>query len=210
MAAGKTIGKTIVLLFLVIILILIGLVWFDYLGVIQAKQLFAPVYRLFGLQTQSAASINSVSSVPYIDLNSERLAKRLEALDLRDQELDKREETILQKEKENLQISQELEDLRISQEEREKTFNNTIKKYDDREVNIVQNARNLMGMVPQNAVNILLAMDDQDVIDILRKVDEISASAGTDSVVPYWLSLMPAERVAQIQRKMTNKPSSLQ
>ena len=136
MAAGKTIGKTIVLLFLVIILILIGLVWFDYLGVIQAKQLFAPVYRLFGLQTQSAASINSVSSVPYIDLNSERLAKRLEALDLRDQELDKREETILQKEKENLQISQELEDLRISQEEREKTFNNTIKKYDDREVNI--------------------------------------------------------------------------
>lgn len=210
MAAGKTIGKTIVLLFLVIILILMGLVWFDYLGVIQAKTLFAPVYRLLGLQTQTASSVNSVSSVPYIDLDSERLAKRLEALDLRTQELDKREETIQQKENENLQISQELEDLRISQEEREKTFNNTVKKYDDREVNIVQNARNLMGMVPQNAVNILLAMDDQDMIDTLRKVDEIAAAAGTDSVVSYWLSLMPAERVAQIQRKMTNKPASLQ
>jgi len=209
-AAGKTIGKTIVLLFLVIILILIGLVWFDYLGVIQAKQLFAPVYRLLGLQTQTSSSISSISAVPYIDLDSERLGKRLEALDLRAQELDKREQTIKQKEQESLQISQELEDLRISQEEREKTFNNTVKKYDDREVNIVQNARNLMGMVPQNAVNILLAMDDQDMIDTLRKVDEIAAAAGTDSVVSYWLSLMPAERVAQIQRKMTNKPASLQ
>jgi flagellar protein FlbB len=209
-AAGKTIGKTIVLLFLVIILILIGLVWFDYLGVIQAKQLFAPVYRLFGLQTQSSASISSVSAVPYIDLDSERLGKRLEALDLRAQELDKREQTIKQKEQESLQISQELEDLRISQEEREKTFNNTVKKYDDREVNIVQNARNLTGMAPQNSVNILLAMDDQDIIDTLRKVDEIAVSEGTNSMVSYWLSLMPAERVAQIQRKMTNKPSSLQ
>lgn len=210
MAAGKTIGKTIVLLFLVIILILIGLVWFDYLGIIQAKQLFAPIYRLFGLQTQSTSSVNSISSIPYIDLDSERLVKRLESLDLRSQELDKREQTIQQKEQENLQISQELEDLRISQEEREKTFNNTVKKYDDREVNIVQNARNLTGMAPQNAVNILLAMDDQDMIDTLRKVDEISAESGSNSMVPYWLSLMPADRVAQIQRKMTNKPTSLQ
>lgn len=210
MAAGKTIGKTIVLLFLVIILILIGLVWFDYLGIIQAKQLFAPIYRLFGLQTQSTSSVNSISSISYIDLDSERLAKRLESLDLRSQELDKREQTIQQKEQENLQISQELEDLRISQEEREKTFNNTVKKYDDREVNIVQNARNLTGMAPQNAVNILLAMDDQDMIDTLRKVDEISAESGSNSMVPYWLSLMPADRVAQIQRKMTNKPTSLQ
>ncbi len=210
MAAGKTIGKTIVLLFLVIILILIALVWFDYLGVIQAKRFFAPVYKLFGLQTQTSFSVSSVESVPLINLDDERLSKRLESLDLRTQELDKREETIAQKEKENLQISQELEDLRISQEEREKTFNNTVKKYDDREVNIVQNARNLTGMPPKNAVDILLAMDDQDMIDVLRKVEEIAAAEGTSSIVSYWLSLMPSERVAQIQRKMTNKPASIQ
>lgn len=209
MAAGKTIGKTIVLLFLVIILVLAGLVWFDYLGVIQAKQLFSPVYRLFGLQTQTSQSITSVSSLPFVDLDSERLAKRLESLDLRSQELDNREETIQLKEAENLQISQELEDLRISQEEREKTFNNTLEKYDDKEVNIVQNARNLTGMPPERAVDILLAMDDQDIIDILRKVEEIAAEEGTSSLVAYWLSLMPSERVAQVQRKMTSKPVEL-
>ncbi|MBR2888152.1 MAG: hypothetical protein IKB95_07995, partial [Bacteroidales bacterium] len=37
-ARGKGLGKTIVLLFLVVILILIGLMWFDYLGVVNAKK----------------------------------------------------------------------------------------------------------------------------------------------------------------------------
>ena len=48
MGFGKSFGKTLVLLILVIILILGGLLWFDYLGVIQAKKLFAPFYRLIG------------------------------------------------------------------------------------------------------------------------------------------------------------------
>ncbi|MBE6345576.1 MAG: flagellar protein FlbB, partial [Spirochaetaceae bacterium] len=43
----NNIGKIIILLFLIIILVLAGLMWFDYLGVIQAKKIFAPVYKLF-------------------------------------------------------------------------------------------------------------------------------------------------------------------
>ena len=52
MGFGKSFGKTLVLLILVIILILGGLLWFDYLGVIQAKKLFAPFYRLIGKEPQ--------------------------------------------------------------------------------------------------------------------------------------------------------------
>ena len=65
-------------------------------------------------------------------------------------------------------------------------------------------------MAPANAVAILLAMDDQDMIDTLRKVDEIAEQEGKSSMVSYWMSLMPPERVAQIQRKMTVKPNSLE
>ena len=54
MSRSKGLGKTIVLLFLVIILILIGLMWFDYLGIVHAKSLFAPVYKLFGLAPQTS------------------------------------------------------------------------------------------------------------------------------------------------------------
>ena len=205
---GKTIGKTVVLLFLLLILIFAGLMWFDYLGVIQAKSFFNPVYKLFKLSPQKSVSATNVDESVMANLDNDRIEKRIEALDLREQELDKRQEDLEKLEAVNLQVSQELEDLRISQEEREKTFNNAIKKYDDRNVNIVQNAKNLNSMAPANAVAILNEMDDQDVIDTLRKVEELAAESGTSSQVSYWLSLMPADRVAVLQRKMVSKPSN--
>ena len=64
-------------------------------------------------------------------------------------------------------------------------------------------------MAPKNAVDILVAMDDQTVIDVLRKVEELAKANGTSSMGSYWLSLMPSERAAEIQRKMINKPESL-
>ena len=209
MGFGKSFGKTLVLLILVIILILGGLLWFDYLGVIQAKKLFAPFYRLIGKEPQTSVAVTTNAEILQADLDNERLEKRLEELSLRSEELDKREQDIAALEAENTQIAQELEERRISQEEREKTFNNIQKMYDDRSVNIRKNAENLNGMAPANAVSILNEMDDQDIIDTLRMVDQIAAEEGKASMVSYWLSLMPAERVAELQRKMANKPTSL-
>ena len=106
-------------------------------------------------------------------------------------------------------IAKELEDRQKSQEERVKTFNNEVKKYDDRSVNIEQIVANLNGMPPKSAVGILIEMDDQDVIDVLRRADEIAAASGESSTVAYWLSLMPSDRAAEISRKMANKPLSI-
>ena len=61
-------------------------------------------------------------------------------------------------------------------------------------------------MPPKNAVDILVAMEDQDIIDILRMADEIAAEQGVMSMASTWLQMMPAERAAQIQRKMLSKP----
>jgi flagellar protein FlbB len=36
--------------------------------------------------------------------------------------------------------------------------------------------------------------------------DEIARREGGNSLVPFWMSLMPAERVAELQRKMLVKP----
>ena len=187
MAKSGAVGKTIVLIFLVLILAIGGLLWFDFLGVIHVKTLFSPVYKLFGLQPQT--SVTSTSSRPlFADLDQDRLDKQREALELFKQELEKREKSL---------------------EEREKTFNNEKKKYDDKEVNIVQIAANLEGMQPKNAVDILQNMDDQLIIDVLRKVEERAAANGTSSMVAYWLSLMEPQRAAVIQRKMAVKPVSI-
>ena len=208
MARGNGLGKSIVLLLLIAIIILGGLLWFDYLGIIQAKSVFAPVYKLLGKQTQTTVTATSTKPLE-ADLDSDRLAKRLEALEIRKQELDKREQDISRTESANEAVAKELEDRQKSQEEREKTFNNEVKKYDDRNVNIEQISTYLTSMPPKTAVEQLMGMDDQDVIDIFRKTDALAAAARTASMTSVWLMNMPAERAAVIQRKMASKPESL-
>ena len=209
MAKGKVLGKSILLLILIAILVLFGILWFDYLGIIQAKRSFAPLFKLVGLSPQTSIS-STAKNMEAADLDNDRFAKRLEALDSRSQELDKREADIVERENANAQVAQELEDKERSQEEREKTFNNLVKKYDDRNANIDQIVANLNGMPPKSAVDILVAMDDQDVIDVLRRAEEVAAASGQASTVAYWLSLMPSERAADISRKMANKPLSIE
>ena len=201
----NNIGKTIILLFLIIILILAGLVWFDYLSVIQVKSVFAPVYRLFGLQTQTSTSATGTAPLE-ADLDNDRFQKRLESLTLKEEELNQRENQLAQAEALNQQTAQELENRRVAQEEREIAFNSTVSQYDGRQLNIVTNVQNLNNMPPQNAVDILVAMDDQDVIDILRMADQIAEEAGSVSLASTWLMMMPADRAAQVQRKMLSKP----
>lgn len=206
MSRGSALGKSLLLIILIIILVLGGLLWFDFLGIIHAKKIFAPVYRLFGLAPQTSDIISNPDSLVQADLDNDRFRKRLEALDIRTEELDKRESDLVTAENSNSQMAQELEDRRNSLDEQEKTLNSRLKKYDDRSANIEQIVADLNGMQPVKAVAILNEMDDQDVIDVLRKATEVAQRNGSASLVAYWLSLMPAERAAVIERKMANKP----
>ncbi len=183
-----------------------GLLWFDYLGIIQSRSVFAPVYRLFGMTPRAG-----ISTLPSEDgdLDADRIAKRLEAINLRSEELDSKEKDLERKEGEIEQKAQELDDRLASVEERERTFNEMLRQTDDRAANIGQIADYMNGMPPRKAVDNLLAMDDQDIIDILRNVEAKAKKAGSASSVAYWFSLMPPDRAAEIQRKMANKPESL-
>ena len=207
--ALKGFGKSFVLILIIIILVIGGLLWFDYLGIVRVKNIFSPVYKLMGKDVQTSQTVTQ--SKPLVaNLDEDRLNKQKEAIDIRIEELDKRETELEASENKNAQIAAELAEREKNQEEREKTFNLTVKKYDDKEVNIEQIANNLNGMRPQAAVDILVAMDDQIVIDVLRKVEELAKENGSSSMGSYWLSLMPSDRAAEIQRKMISKPESLE
>ncbi|MBQ2313336.1 MAG: flagellar protein FlbB [Treponema sp.] len=209
MSHTKVLGKSVLLFILIIIVALFGVIWFDFLGLIQAKKIVAPVYKLVGLTPVTSDAASSPGNLAEADLDNDRFAKRLESLDVRIEELDKRESDIREQEENNAQIAQELQDRQTAQEEREKTFNNEKKKADERDRNIQQIVANLNGMQPVKAVAIIEAMDDQDVIDVLRCAEKVAAAEGTSSMGAYWLSLLPADRAAEIQRKMANKPTSL-
>jgi flagellar protein FlbB len=184
--------RIVILILLVGVLALGGLVWFDYLGVVDARRTLAPVFSLFG-----AARPELDAEDPLL-LDKERLSKQLEELAAREQVLAGQEQELGQK----IQLVQEREK---AVEDREKLFNERVKAYDNRRENLIKNSAYLVGMPPDKAVKILLAMEDQDVIDLLRVTEELAVEAGETSLVAYWLSLLPADRAAGLQRKMARK-----
>jgi flagellar protein FlbB len=198
------------LILMILILLLGGLVWFDYLGLINVKELLSPVVtpvtnRLgidFGLPDQ----VENIEDINLLE--RERLNKRQQSMEMREAELDLREQEIQSKEAEIKQMLDSLAERESAFEEQEKSFNDRLKEYDNRSTNLRQAAEYFVGMPPEAAVAMFLKMDDQDIIDIMRAHQQISNEQKSASMVSYWLSLMPAERSATLNRKMLKKPES--
>ncbi|MBN1698342.1 MAG: flagellar protein FlbB [Spirochaetales bacterium] len=186
---------------LIILLAVGGFIWFDYLGLIDGKDVLAPVLTLFGLHGRT--QILDIED-PYL-LERERLKKQLEGLELLEEEFDKRAGEIKEKEAEISQMIVDLEEQEKALVERENSFNERIEAYDKRRRNLELSSDYLVGMQPDKAVKILLEMDDMDIIDIFRITEERAEEAGEVSLVAYWLSLMPRERAAELNRKMARK-----
>lgn len=203
MAGSTRSGLRIILLILLItVLVLGGLLWFDFLGIVDVRYRFAPVLKLVGLDSPDKLE----NPDDFLLLDRERLDKQVQALDIRVEELDKRENEIILKEAEVQQKLEILSEQEKSLEDREKSFNDRLKEYEDRSKNLRQASAYFTGMPPEDAVARLLGMADQDIIDIFRTTELIAQEAGTDSIVSYWFSLMPADRAAELNRKMLKKP----
>jgi len=200
-------GRIILLVAMILALAVGGVVWFDYLGLIDAKAVMAPAYRLIGVKSRTSAPVRADS--PAL-LEEERYAKRLESLSARSEELDARNSGLDKRDAEVAQKAQELDDRGKAIDDQEKSFNDKVKQYDNRKANIDQNAQYLVGMPPAKAVDILKAMDDQTVIDLFHAVEERAKAAGQTSLVSVWLSGMPPDRSATLQRKMAATPSPLE
>ncbi|MDR1390281.1 MAG: flagellar protein FlbB [Treponema sp.] len=192
-------GRIIVLLVLIAALLGGGILWFDYLNVIDAKTALAPLYRLIGREGRTQAELGDED---FINLDAERLAVRLEALALQQLDLDRKAADIEAQRGEITQMAADLEDRQRQLDDREISINAAANDADNRDRNVEGIAQQLNGMPPERAVAIIAAMNDQQAIDVLRKTEEIAQRDGTASIVPYWISLLPPERAAELQRKM--------
>ena len=211
------IGRIILLLFLIFILVVGGILWFDYLNVIDAKNFTGPVFDflrgmpLIGQVIPEGAGRTQpiAGDDVFISLDAERFAVRLEALELRNMELERHEYDMQNRRGQIEQMAQELEERQRSLDERENSLNSMLSDAELRDRTVERNAINLINMPPERAVGILANMDDQDVIDVFLKTDEISEAAGNASIVPFWLSIMEPERAAELARKMVSRPFAL-
>ena len=211
MATGRVKAgpRIILLLLLIVVMVFGGLLWFDYLGLLDMKDTLAPITSI--ITNRRRTPVEGVEQDIEL-LDDQRLAKQWESLDIRAEELDKREEEIVMKEQEIQEMVETLQEKEKSLEEREKSFNTRVNLYENKRANIEQNARYLTGMPPESAVGILMNMEDQDAIDHLRATEELAQQSGEDSIVSFWLSeiaKLDAERAARLQRKMALKPPDL-
>lgn len=191
-----------VLILLIAAVIFGGIIWFDYLGIINARESLSSVFAL--ISKEKVVKLDDDEDEMLLD--RERFNKMKEALSIQSEELVKKDEDLKKKE---VAISQKLEMLAEREkalEEREKSFNTRTRLYENKIANIEQSSKYLVGMPPEKAKDILIEMEDQDIIDVLRVTERLALESGEASLVAYWLSLMPAERTAAIQRKMTIKP----
>ncbi|GHT73083.1 flagellar protein FlbB [Spirochaetia bacterium] len=199
-------GRVVVLIILIAVMAGGGIVWFDYLNLIDAKTVLAPLYRFIGREGRTQPPVQPEEM---LSLDAERLAIRLEALELQFLELDKQGEDMQNRRGEIEQMAQELEERQKALDERENSINAEAEQADIKARNVEQIARYLAGMPPASAVGIINSYDDQQAIDVLRMTEDIARREGTTSLVSVWFQQMPPERAAELQRKMVGIPSTL-
>jgi len=203
------IGRVIVLLLLIIILSVGGIIWFDYLNVIDAKFVLAPIYSRIPFLAGEPRTQLQISPDDDINLDAERLAIRLQATEFQRMELEIRERDM---EDQYGQIEQIVQELNLRQETLDDIERSLRLQGEDAENigrNIEQSSRNLTNMPPENAVSIIAMLDNQLAIDVIRKTEEIARAEGRASIVPRWFSLMEPAKAAELQRLMAGRPSSL-
>lgn len=198
-----TAPRIIVLILALIVLVFSGFIWFDFLGLIDVKDTFAPVFGFIGIRTRTKIEEPMAPDL----LDQQRLAQQWEALTLEYEKLAQLGGSLDLREARVNQMMERVREREEALEEREKSFNARQEQYENRNANLRTVSVQFASMPPTEAVLRLTQMNDQDVIDILRMTDSIAQEAGVNSISSYWLQLMAPDRAAAIQEKMIDKPS---
>ena len=201
--AGGGAAKVIFLLILILVLIAGGLIWLDFLGIIDVKDQLAPITSLLGVRPRE--TVQQPFSPLLLDVD--RLAKERQAIAIERRELEQSAQELALREAELKQKEDEVAERESSVEERRNSLIEAVSQYDNRVANLEQTARYVMGMPPEDAVAIMDEYEVKDLVDLLRTSERLAQEDGTPSLVAFWLSIMPDRtRAAEIQRLMVEKP----
>ena len=173
-----------------------AVIWFDYLQLLNIG-----VVNLFRNYLTAEGRVQNVNANERLLLDKERLSKRELAIEREREELDRRERIIEHAENTLSQRLEELIALQDQLDQQEITLISDRRLYENRREVLETNVRQLYGIPPEDAAKILEGYDDQLIIETFQLADEIATTDGTLSLVPLWLSLLPPERAAAIQRK---------
>jgi len=206
MAKGRkeSSSVSIVLLLLLLIVVIVATIyWFNFIGLLNIQRsLFKAYQKIPGLKVAKEIQDPLLLDKEYLDKYKLSLDNRNLTLDNKQKEQEKKELEIANKEN-------ELKKKEDALAQKEENINALLNQYDNIKENIRSQAQDFINMPPESAVSILNNMDIYIVVDILRTINEIAAESGESSIVPYYLSLMPPDRAAQIQELLSAGASTL-
>ncbi len=195
--------QVIVLLFFMLIFVLFFMYWLERMKIIPTTFVINTVSKVLNKYSTDTLLVQDdlVDDDAFL-LEKLRLQKQQEALEQEKTDIEIRENQVIAREK-NLIIREEnIEKLEKAIEEREKSLNQISKQFENKSTMLRYNVQALINMPPDNAASILSSYDDETLIDTLAVADEIAQENNTNSLVPYWLSLLDAQRVAELQQKL--------
>ncbi|MGL1894308.1 MAG: hypothetical protein OCD02_21940 [Spirochaetaceae bacterium] len=202
---GAMIGKSVLLLLLIVALLIGGVIWFDFLGVIDRGDTLNFITDRIGLESPEV--VEDTDENIYL-LDAVRLIKEREAIEKREIALKSREENITLEEAKNRQIAEELVEKESAIIDKEKSLTDALARYDDEQKNLETTVSYLAALPPLKTVDILNNYPVLKVVDTLRKEDEIAKRDTRASNSSIWLQFMDAKRAAEVNDMMIKKPTA--
>ena len=187
---------------LVVILGVGGALWFDFLGLVDVTGFFAPALRWVGLAPRDEAA---EADDPLL-LESSRIQKREEALALREDALTQRTQDLESRETELQLLADQLEEREVELSDRENSVNDRLRQVENERAALVNLSGYLTNMPPADAVAQMVNYADDLLLDVLLVTDELAEASGRASLVPFWLSQLPADRAAAVGERLSLLP----
>jgi hypothetical protein len=190
-------------IFYLILLILFvsgfGLLWMDYIGLLDLSSYVEGLRGEPGLVTQANDDEPSLMEREEFDKEKQQLLERIE-------DLDKREALITEREKELDSQKEKMEETRKGLDLEKKKFTLEKGQYSGYRKNVKVLAGKIVSMPPKSSVDIMLNWEDPLIIDVLRQIDADAQDAGKASITPYLMKIMSdtkSDRASRIMYLMT-------
>lgn len=190
-------AKVLYLIILIIFIVIVGVFWLDYIGLFNINK----VIRSY-TKSEPASVLDATDDEPSL-IEREEFEKQKNKVRERIEELDKREAKIEQTEKELDKEKEKLQEVRKGLELEKVKIENEKKMYSGYKKNVVDLAKKITSIRPEEAKDIILNWEDPLIIDVLRQIDADAAEAGKMSITSYLISLMPRDRASRIMYLMT-------
>jgi len=179
-----------------------GALWFDFLGLFDVTGFFAPALRWVGLQPREEVT---EAEDPLL-LEGSRISKREEAVMLLEDELTQREQELNARETELQLVADQLEEREAELADRENSVNERLRQVENERAALEKLSGYLTNMPPADAVAQMVNYTDDLLLDVFLVTDDLAEASEQASLVPYWMSLLPADRAAAVGERLSLLP----